>query len=101
MTTTLTGCSDDLIELNGDLYDEFGASYSDPRGVIGFSDGTLIKYEYDDDGIWRFKPVIKGPLFDHIEQGDVEKDTFDVVHFKDGLKWAVMGIEEHMTRSRR
>lgn len=101
MTTTLTGASDDLIELSGDLYDEFGASYNDPRGVIGFSDGTLIVYEYDEDGIWRFKPIVKGELFDHIEQGEVAKDTFDVVHFKDGLKWAVTGAREDMTRSKK
>ena len=99
MATTLTGASDNLIELEGDLRDEFGTLYSDPRGVIGFSDGTLIKYEYDDDGIWRFIPVIKGPLFDHIEQGDVENDTFDVVHFKYGLMWAVMGTEDNAARS--
>lgn len=99
MATTVTGCSDDLIELDGDLYEEFGGLYSDPRGIIGFSDGTLVKFEYDDDGIWRFKLIVKGELFDHIEQGDVEKDTFDVVHFKDGLKWAVMGTSEYALRS--
>lgn len=90
MATILTGHSDDVIELKGDLYDEFYPGYDEQNGAIGFSDGSLLHYEYDSDGIWRFKPIVKGSLFDHIELGSVSKDTFDVVHFKDGLMWSVM-----------
>lgn len=90
MTTMLTGHSDDVIELEGDLFDEFYPGYEDQKGTIGLSDGSLIHYEYDSDGIWRFKPIVKGNLFDRIELGSVSEDTFDVVHFKDGLTWAIM-----------
>ena len=90
MTTTVTGHSHDVIELEGDLCDEFYPGYEDQKGTIGFSDGTLLHYEYDSDGIWRFKPIVKGSLFDRIELGSVSEDTFDVVHFKDGLTWAIM-----------
>ncbi len=94
MTTTLTGCSDDLIVLVGDLYEEFYQGYEDQEGAIGFSDGTLVQYEYDSDGIWRFKPIVKGCLFDRIEFGCASEDTFDVVHFNDGLIWAVLTRRE-------
>lgn len=90
MTTMLTGHSDDVIELKGDLCDEFYPGYEDQKGTIGLSDGSLLHYEYDSDGIWRFKPIVKGSLFDRIELGSVSEDTFDVVHFKDGLTWAIM-----------
>lgn len=94
MTTQVTGHSDDIIQLNGDLYDELYPGYEEQKGAIGFSDGTLLKYEYDEDGIWRFKPVVKGSLFDHIEPGDAAEDTFDNVHFHDGLKWAILSRSE-------
>lgn len=94
MATTLTGCSDDLIELHGDLTEEFYPQYDEPKGAIGFSDGSFLHYEYDSDGIWRFKPIVKGCLFDRVELGSVSEDTFDVVHFKDGLTWAIMTRDE-------
>lgn len=91
MTTTLTGSSDDIIEFDGELFDELYPNYSERKGVIGLSDGTLLGFEYDKDGIWRFKPIVKGALFVRVDQGSVDDDTFDVVHFKGGLKWAVLG----------
>lgn len=89
MATTLTGFLDYLIELEGDLDDEFYPGNDNRFGMIGFSDGTLICYTYL-DGIGRFEATVKGNLFDHINHGSVSKGTFDVVHFKDGLEWAVL-----------
>lgn len=94
MSTKLTGHSDDVIVLEGDLFDELYPSYDEPKGTIGFSDGSLLHYEYDSDGIWRFKPIVIGSLLDRIEPGIVADDTFDVVHFKDGLKWALLSRSE-------
>ncbi len=90
--TTLTGYSDDLIELEGDLGEEIPFDRASDEGVSGhlaFSDGTLLRVVYDMGGIWRFSPVAKGALFDHIDVGSEEDDSFDVVYFKDGLKWCL------------
>lgn len=46
------GSSDDLIEVEGDVTEEFSPSTS--IGYLGFSDGTVLKYEYDRFGFWRF-----------------------------------------------
>lgn len=86
--TMVTGASDDLIELKGDLYEEFN-SFLCENGVLVFSDGTYLEVEYDDYGLWRFKPVVKGNLFDKIVPGSVEEDINDYVYFKEGLKWCV------------
>lgn len=86
--TIVTGASDDLIELRGDLYEEFN-SYDCHNGVIAFSDGTLLNVRYDEDGIWRFNLIYKGNLFIRIEQGSVEEDINDIVYFDEGLKWCV------------
>jgi len=90
--TTITGASDDLIELDGDLCDEFSA-YDCNDGRMALSDGTLLKVEYDEDGLWRFKVLYKGSLYDHKDEGSVDEDINDVVHFVPGIKWAVFSRE--------
>jgi len=88
--TVVTGASDDLIEINGELCEEFDACDLND-GKLAFSDGTLLGAEYDSDGIWRFKVIFKGPCFDHKVEGCMNEDdgTNDEVHFKEGLAWAV------------
>jgi hypothetical protein len=90
--TKLYGASDDLIELHGDLYEEFDR-YDSEGDYLAFSDGTVVFMYYDDNGIWRIRVDFKGGLFDRKEEGDIESDTNDVVYFKDGLKWCVIGKE--------
>lgn len=93
MTTTITGCSDDLIEIEGDINEEFVApGWSDDfeEGVITCSDGTALRFTYGKGGRWRFFPIVMGSLFVRVDQGNEEDDTCDVVHFKDGLKWVGM-----------
>jgi len=48
--TMVTGASDDLIEIEGELYEEFN-SFDCKDGVMALSDGTLLKVDYDEDGI--------------------------------------------------
>lgn len=91
--TMVTGASDDLIEIAGELEEEFN-SIECSEGMMAFSDGTLLKVEYDEDGIWRFKVVFKGALYDKKVEGDVGADTNDEVYMKPGLKWVV--FSDHM-----
>lgn len=93
MTTTITGLSDDLIEIEGDITEEFTApGWNDDfeEGIITCSDGTALRFEYGKGGLWRFFPIFMGNLFVRVDQGNEETDTCDVVHFKDGLKWVAM-----------
>lgn len=90
--TTVTGASDDLIEIEGELYEEFNC-FSCKNGVMAFSDGTLLNVEYDEDGIWRFKVRVKGSLYESKEEGNVDEDINDKVHFNSGLKWCVFSDE--------
>lgn len=86
--TKLTGASDDLIELDGELKEEF-SHYDCSKGYIAFSDGTLLSVNYNNEGIWRFSIVTKGDLYMGKEEGNVDEDTNDVIYFKEGLKWAI------------
>lgn len=92
MSTKVYGASDDLIEIDGDIYEEFGR-YNSEGDYLAFSDGTVLYMVYDGDGIWRIKVICKGELFERKEEGDVFKDTNDIAYFKDGLKWCVVGKE--------
>jgi hypothetical protein len=86
--TMITGASDDLIEISGELEEEFN-SFDVSDGTIVLSDGTFLNVEYDKYGTWRFDVIFKGSLFDFKKDGDVDKQTNDEVYFKSGLKWIV------------
>ncbi len=86
MNTIITGASDDLIEVRGELDDEF-CCYDCEDGRIACSDGTLLRARYD--GIWIFDVIFKGDLFDCKVSGDYENDIDDEINFKPGLKWII------------
>ena len=92
----ITGASDDLIEIDGKLNEEFTA-YDCEDGLLACSDGTLLNVDFDNDGIWRFTPKVKGSSFVLIEQGDAETEENDRVHMKDDLKWIVFSDEPQST----
>lgn len=99
MTTKIYGTSDDLIEFRGDIEDEIGAYKAQDKGIL-LSDGTVLECSYPktpDLGVWGFKLVRAGYLFDRIEEcNDEDAEVYsDVVFFKDGLTdfWEI--IPEH------
>ena len=96
--TIVTGASDDIIQVNGEIIEEFN-SYDCKDGNLAFSDGTLLDVEYDDDGIWRFKLIYKGILFIKKIEGSVGEDTNDEIYFDEGLKWVLFSDDcEYSTK---
>ena len=57
---TIYGCSDDLIEIEGDITEELnpGSEVEDDGTILAISDGTLLRVKYD--GIWRITTITKG-----------------------------------------
>lgn len=55
------GSSDDLVELRGDVDEEFPAMSGNvtETGFLALSNGVLVKYDLDDenDGVWVLRPV--------------------------------------------
>lgn len=90
METMITGASDDLIELEGQLHEELNPP-SDEPSLLAFSDGTLLEIEYDKDGIWRIRQLAKGACEFSLTPGSVDDDTFDVATLKGDLRWCVLG----------
>lgn len=63
MTITVYGSSDDLIEVEGDIREEFAAldgytEEDDEGGLLAFSDGTVLRVGFSPAGIWRITPVV-------------------------------------------
>lgn len=90
MQTTITGASDDLIELEGQLHEELNPRGDEPS-LLAFSDGTILEVEYDKDGIWRVRQIAKGACEFALKAGSVEDDTPDVATLTGELRWCVMG----------
>jgi len=98
--TRIYGCSDDLIEFEGNVDGEVGCYGTDDReqGVmLVCSDGTLLEAKYGKGGaaIWEVKLLAKGPLLDRIDPClDEDADPHsDQAWFLPGLKWIYAATE--------
>lgn len=92
MSTKVYGASDDLVEVEGDVrgeIDKYNTSEEKPVR-LAFSDGTILAWWYNDDGLWKVKVEAKGTLLDRVEVCLEETGAghSDVVHFRDGLTQA-------------
>jgi len=89
---TVTCASDDLIEIDGDIVDEYAADTRDEAaGHVALSDGTVLRVTYDADGIWRVSRVVAGSADYQHEPGDIEADTFDVATLTGCIRWVMHG----------
>lgn len=96
MYITITGASDDLIEIDGDIVEEWSAPGEVDEGgaLIAISDGTLLRIIYDEDGIWRITRLVAGSAqFEKVE-GDVLRNTFDIAKLWGvEIAWVVLGSQ--------
>ncbi len=57
-TQKIYGCSDDLVELKGEVNEEFNCF--DKPIYARFSTGTYVKVEYNKEGLWRIEVLNEG-----------------------------------------
>lgn len=93
------GASDDLIEIEGNIREEF-SSYppeDDETLILAVSDGTVLRVRYDEDGIWRFTPLVIGSSYVDIKYGTDDRAHTDRVTLTgNDLNWVVLG--EHIAK---
>lgn len=86
---TINGASDDLVEIGGDIREEFS-----PRDEGNFfivaSDGTVLKGAYD--SVWRFTLHTKGSAtIDKQEAPADDDDNYsDVVTLDGDIRWVAL-----------
>lgn len=89
MSTKVYGCSDDLVEIEGDVTGEVPASKG---ALLIFSDDTLLELKYgkDNKAIWGIDLLQAGSLFAGLTIClDEESDLYsDEALFEDGLEYA-------------
>jgi len=97
VSITVYGASDDLIEVDGDISEEFRYHGGDGRAgdLLAFSDGTILRIHLlTQSGVWRITPVVAGSATLRIEQaaegGEVNySDTAEL----SGAVWVVQGVD--------
>lgn len=92
---TVYGASDDLIEVEGDISEEFNPPYDPTTGILAFSEGTVLRVEFTQDGIWRVTPLFRGTATISIVQAvDEDDDNYsDRVTLEGDVRWVVFGSE--------
>jgi hypothetical protein len=91
------GSSDDLIEVEGAIREEFNYQqngYGQPSGdLLAFSDGTVLRIEYAAGGVWRITPVVSGSSEVQIVQApEGDEDNYSDRATVSEARWVVQGI---------
>lgn len=91
MSCTVYGASDDLIEVEGDVREEFYVLGSEEENYLAFSNGFVIKVTYDyRDGVWRIAPIVGSVQVDQAPAND-EANYSDRAHIYGTVLWVVHG----------
>lgn len=97
MTTVVYGASDDLVEVEGPIREEFYAPSGDGL-VLAFSTGVVLRVAFSPDGFWRIAPLAGGDKVTIVQATDVEDDYSDRATLHDEPTWVVSGAEWRSVR---
>lgn len=89
-TIVISGHSDDLIEVDGDLSKEFDYLPDEENDVhfLSFSDGTLLSIQYTKDGFWRLHVKQEGKsTCTKVEGTDVDENYSDKITLVGNIEW--------------
>ena len=90
MALTVYGASDDLVEVEGDIVEEFNSPYDSPI-ILVTSNGVVMRVVYDDEGIWRIT-VLKGHDKVKLTQSAATEDDYsDRAVIEGDVEWVVGG----------
>lgn len=95
---TIYGASDDLVEVEGDIREEFNYPYDEniPQ-YLAFSEGTVLSIFYSNKGIWEIRRVVIGDAkYSKKEAVDnsIDDEYSDIATLEnDDIQWVVFGRE--------
>jgi hypothetical protein len=93
MSVTVYGASDDLIEVTGDVVEEFPWADGEPA-FLGFSNGLALRIGYSDAGVWRIVPVAGAYLVTVVQCPEDDEDNYsDRATIAGDVSWVVCGTE--------
>ena len=100
MTVTVYGASDDLIEIDGDIHEEFSHYSSGEEGdpaLLAFSDGTVLRIVHDSEGM-AHHPVVQGTATLTHTFGQDDREHTDKATLDGDIRWVVYGQEMAVKR---
>jgi hypothetical protein len=87
------GASDDLIEIEGAIVEEFTAE--DEADRLIFSDGTVLEIRYTREGVWRIEDVHRGTARLTVDVApDGDEDNYSDRATLEGVTWVIHGGEK-------
>lgn len=104
---TISGASDDVIDISGDVEDE-GEFYHDDgeQGRLSFSDGTTLQIIFTREGVWRIAEGATGTATLRViraaagnPDGDGPART-DVAHLNGDIDWIEVASDGGRSRRR-
>jgi hypothetical protein len=102
MAITVYGASDDLVEVEGDIREEFNPASDDEPSYLAFSDGTVLSIHYTERGIWRITPVARGDgsgvLTIHQVVSEDPDSYTDRAEIAGDIRWVVFGPRVELKR---
>jgi hypothetical protein len=93
--TVVYGASDDLIEIEGSIREEFYATEKvhDDGDLLAFSNGVVLRVRYDTDGVWRLSLVAgTGVKIEQAPANDEDGNYSDTATLEP-VGWVVHGHE--------
>jgi hypothetical protein len=91
------GASDDLIEVEGDIREEFNILGAPEAGsVLAFSNGVVLRVRFGLEGVWRITPVAGASQEKLSIVQAPERDSgnySDRAFVHDHIEWVVLGSE--------
>jgi hypothetical protein len=93
MDTVVSGASDDLIEIEGAICEEFTLHDDEKGDLLAFSTGVVLRIVYGPEGIWRITPLARADLVDVRFGTDVDSDYTDKARLLEEPEWVVHGTD--------
>ena len=95
----IKGHSDDIINVEGAIRDEFYPDSSD-KMAIATNNGTLLAFEYTTGGIWRAKIIKEGlNKVDHDVNPESDEERYsDIVTITGEIEWVIFGKIEQLKK---
>jgi len=98
MSAAVYGASDDLIEVEGQIDEEFNPA-ADEDGFLAFSDGTLLSIAYTDAGFWRIHVLKGGASHATKVEGDDEDTNYsDRLTLVGDIRWVLYGTQKAVAK---
>lgn len=90
MSVTVYGASDDLIEVEGDIREEFSWLDSD-SAYLAFSNGVVLRVTFGN--VWRIAPVAGADLVKVVQCPENDEDNYtDRATVEGAVSWVVCGM---------